>query len=619
MYFLVGQKKLRESLNLYNDFKKAFLKQESNISINTKLDLLTEQYELLFNAFDFTYLSPTPLDTELWITEENKSFMLPKLEVIMSNKKASDTEFARSHKLWDNVMALTARRSFHHFLIYMELDRSETRRVYHKKRDIILRPFAYYFEKMIYTEGFNYLSDSKPPSSGKSFCVNYASAWVYGLDKDSSVLRLSVAEDNVYTASNNIKNIIQEKRFAKVFPYFDELKKNKKKLFEIEKINGWKITGADVEASHLAVPMGGQIEGKRANKLIIVDDSLKMDDAHNDDLMEQNWNKWQSSISARADGNQVKNLMIGTMWHPNDLLGRMIVYESQGCEVVDGDYKYTKELWKDNKLVGVIIQTPMLDYDTELSTCEHVLTTENAVKKRDDMDEFLWQSAYQQRPIPPKGRLFEYGSLKQYDKYSIEKIEYDGNSYELSEYAKMAIDPTRKGTDNIACPIFKTDVDGEYEFLIDVIFKGKAMDEVYDEIIRKVILHNVSYIVLENNTDTSLKAMLLERLDRYNRVNRTNYVVEITEKYNTTRKKTRIAEESFIITQKVVFPIRTMYPTNSEMGQFMNNVTSYSDLLPNKHDDAPDSLALYANDVIRDKRTQKAEAMAMDVNILYGY
>ena len=297
----------------------------------------------------------------------------------------------------------------------------------------------------------------------------------------------------------------------------------------------------------------------------------------------------------------------------------MIVYESQGCEVVDGDYKYTKELWKDNKLVGVIIQTPMLDYDTELSTCEHVLTTENAVKKRDDMDEFLWQSAYQQRPIPPKGRLFEYGSLKQYDKYSIEKIEYDGNSYELSEYAKMAIDPTRKGTDNIACPIFKTDVDGEYDFFIDVIFKGKAMDKVYDEVIRKVILHNVSYIVLENNTDTSLKAMLLERLDRYNRVNRTNYVVEITEKYNTTRKKTRIAEESFIITQKVVFPIRTMYPTNSEMGQFMNNVTSYSDLLPNKHDDAPDSLALYANDVIRDKRTQKAEALAMDVNILYGY
>lgn len=616
---MIEQKKLRDSLNLYNDYKSTFIKNEKNISLSVKLDMLSEQYDLLLSAFDFTYLSPNPLDTELWITRENKSFMLPKIEAIMSNKRASEREFGRAYKLWDRVMALTARRSFHHFLIYMELDRSETRRVYHNKRDVILKPFAYYFNEMIFTKGFNFLSDSKPPSSGKSFCVNYASAWVYGLDKDSSVLRISVAEDNVYTASNNIKNIIQEERFANIFPYFAKLKNRNQKPFEIEKINGWKITGADVEASHLAVPMGGQIEGKRANRLIIVDDSLKMDDAHNEDLMEANWNKWQSSISARADGNDVKNLMIGTMWHPNDLLGRMIVYESQGRTVKPGKFKYTKELWEDNKLVGVIIQTPMLDYETEESTCEYVLTTANATKKRDDMDEFLWQSAYQQQPIPPKGRLFEYASLKQYDSYSIDKIEYRGNVYKLGEYARMAIDPVRKGTDNIACPIFKHDEDEEYEFLIDVIFKGKAMDEIYGEIIKKIVLHNITYIVLENNTDTSLKELLLEKLKNFNRSNKTNYVVEIKEIYNVTRKKTRISNENFLILQKIVFPERSIYPTNSEMGQFMNNVTRYSDLLPNKHDDAPDSLALYANDVIRDKREQKATAEALSVNILYGY
>lgn len=611
---------LKDSLKTYQDYQKAYITNEKKLSYEQKHVLLKTMYDLLVTSFDFSSTAPVPLDTELWIKDECIDFMLPRIERSLYNKRIKDKDFQNFYKLWDKVMALTSRRSFHHFLIYMELDRSEQRRVYHKKRDVILKPFAYYFEKMMFSKEFTFFSDSKPPSSGKTFCVNYATAWTYGLNKDSSVLRISVAEDNVNTASNNIKLILQDKRFRNVFPYFEKLDNENTKLFEIEKLNAWKITGADVEASHLAVPMGGQIEGKRANKLIIVDDSLKQDDAHSEDIMSKNWEKYQSSISARADSVDVKEIMIGTMWHPNDLLGRKIVYESEGCDVVDGKFKYTKELWKNNKLVGVIIQTPMLDYDTEETTCEYVLTTERAIKKRDSMDEFLWQSAYQQRPIPPEGRLFEYDSLKQYDENKGKTIIYNGEEIKLSKYAKMSIDPTRKGKDKISCPIFKQNEDREHdqnEYLVDVIFKGKAMEEVYDDIISKIVLHNINFIELENNIDTSLAIVLKDRLSKFNQVNGTNYVVEISEKYNTTRKKQRIRDESYNIRTNMVFPKRGMFSQNSEIGQFMQNVTSYSDLLPNKNDDAPDSLALYSESVIRDTYQQKASAEAYDVNILF--
>ena len=58
-------------------------------------------------------------------------------------------------------------------------------------------------------------------------------------------------------------------------------------------------------------------------------------------------------------------------------------------------------------------------------------------------------------------------------------------------------------------PIFKTD--GIYYYFIDCIFKQKAMTELYNDIVDKIIEHNITVFVVENNIDTSLKTLLEEK------------------------------------------------------------------------------------------------------------
>ena len=55
---------------------------------------------------------------------------------------------------------------------------------------------------------------------------------------------------------------------------------------------------------------------------------------------------------------------------------------------------------------------------------------------------------------------------------------------------------------------------------------------VYDEIIAKIEEHNITWLVVENNTDTSLKTLLEQKLKE-----KGIYTCIITEKYNTIKKE----------------------------------------------------------------------------------
>lgn len=47
------------------------------------------------------------------------------------------------------------------------------------------------------------------------------------------------------------------------------------------------------------------------------------------------------------------------------------------------------------------------------------------------------------------------------------------------------LDTARKGKDNASMPIFKND-NNRNHYLVDAIYKQKAMDDLYDEIIEKI-------------------------------------------------------------------------------------------------------------------------------------
>lgn len=219
------------------------------------------------------------------------------------------------------------------------------------------------------------------------------------------------------------------------------------------------------------------------------------------------------------------------MWSPEDILNRVMedieaTHEMRPSKI-KGFEKYVMEAVDG---YAVFIKVPLLD-ENDNSTCEVVMTTEEARRMRDTSDPFSFSCVYQQEPIAPTGLEFADENLQHYE----ELPKNEKGEDVCLPYAFAVLDPARKGKDNVSMPIFRTD--GEKYYFIDCIFQKKAMTELYNDIVDKIIEHTVTRFVIENNTDTSLKTLLEDRLKA-----KGYYICELVEKYNTVNKEQRIKD-----------------------------------------------------------------------------
>lgn len=486
------------------------------------------------------------------------------------------------YELWQKAYAFAGRRSLEHFIDYMEMDKPQ--RILATRRSV-LKPFIFYLNKIAFSEKLKYIIASYPPSTGKSFSLNYFSAWIFGLDINNSILRLSYSDELVLGFSRSIQDIIKNPRFSDVFPLF-RLYGNKP--FAKEKESDWKIKNAITLTSHISRTREGSVTGVRANKAIIFDDMTKGEsEATNSTLHAHLYNQWKTEWYNRRDGKTTKFIFAGTMWSPEDILNRVTEDREAISEFIPS--KLFKWVWESKDGSTVSIKIPLLD-ENDMSTCEDVMSTQEARELRDTTDEFLFSCVYQQDPIAPTGLEFADELLQHY-----EELPKGENGEDLClPYSFAVLDPARKGKDNVSMPIYRND--GQKYYFIDCIFQKKAMTELYDLIVEKVIEHTVTKFVIENNTDTSLKTLLEDRLKAkgYN-------VCEIVEKYNTVNKEQRIKDARGDIKKFVVFKEKKKYKPNTDYGRFMKNFTTYSFDYPNKHDDAPDSMAMFRTEIILDR------------------
>ena len=503
----------------------------------------------------------------------------------VTEKKMQSCDIEFQHKyynLWEKAYALAGRRSLEHFIDYMEMDKQV--KVLGNRRNI-LKPFLYYLNKITFDDKMRYLICSYYPSAGKSFSLTYYTAWLYGLDINNSVIRMSYSEDLVLGFSRSTKEIITNPRFSQVFEQFKQFGGNP---FQTKVVDNWKLRGASPVYSHMAISRDGQVTGKRANKAMIFDDMIKgSDEATNSEVHEKYYSHWKTEWINRTDGSKTKFIFCGTMWSPEDILNRVTEDRLAISDAVPS--KIFKYCWETKDGTTAFIRVPLLDENDE-RTCETVMSTTEARELRDTTDEFEWACVYQQDPIPASGLNFADETLNHYE---VLPVNEDGTPA-LSNYSLAVLDTTRRGKDNMSMPIFKTN--GEQYYMIDCIFKAKAMSDMYDEIIAKIQEHNITWLVVENNTDTSLKTLLEEKL----KAKGINTCI-ITEKYNTVKKEARINQQQGLIRKLLVFKEKKAYKKNSDYGRLMSNLTRYSFDYPNKHDDAPDSLALFVTEIILER------------------
>ena len=514
---------------------------------------------------------------ELGSVKVAKHKLIPILLKLVEGSRVENMAFF--FDFYKKTYCFCARRDFECFVDYIEWNMPK--KVLSNRRNV-LKPYVDALNRIAFDDRLQYLIVSYAPSMGKSYLATLFTAWGYGLSINNSVIRMSYSDELVLGFSRTVKGIICSPEFTEIFPLF---KLYNGKPFEVERESDWKIKNANVpKSNHIARTRSGSTTGERASFAIIFDDMTKgAEEANSESIHKGIYDKWNTEWWNRRDGQKCKFIFVGTQWCPEDILNRVIEDRNKVSQLQETDNPYVME--SEDKST-IVIRVPMLDKDHK-TTCPEVYPQNIAEQIEQNTDPFLFSCVYQQEPIAPTGREFAWECIRTY-------TDIPNN---LTPNSMATLDTARKGKDNVSMPIFKNDNNSNH-YLIDAIYKQKPMDDLYDEIIEKIIDNRITTLVIENNIDTSLKKLLTEKLKAKN-----VFWCTIIEKYNTVKKEERIKNNRGIVQKQIIFPDKSIIRPNTDMGRMMDNITKYSFDKPNLHDDGIDSVCMYASEIIMGKGT----------------
>ena len=556
-------------------------KQEKTSSLEgTFVDILSALKSKKLSESEKKQWCSTALEVlELWFKDDElksvkmaKTKLIPILQDLI--EKGSIENMSSFFNFYKKTYCFCARRDFECFVDYIEW--KQAKKVLANRREV-LKPYVNALNRIAFDDNLQYLIVSYPPSIGKSYLATLFTAWAYGLSIDNSIIRMSYSDELVLGFSRTIKGILCSPEFSDVFLNF---KLYNGKPFEVERESDWKIKNANVpKSNHIARTRRGSTTGERASFAIIFDDMTKgAEEANSESVHKGIYDKWLTEWWNRRDGQKCKFIFVGTQWTPEDILNRVIEDRNKVSPLLKTENTYVMQ--SEDKST-IVIRVPMLDGNHK-TTCQEVYSQETAEQLEQNTDPFLFSCVYQQDPIAPTGREFSWECIRTYIQ----------TPTDLTPNSMATLDTARKGKDNVSMPIFKNDNNGNH-YLIDAIYKQKPMDDLYDEIIEKIIENKITFLVIENNIDTSLKPLLEKMLKE-----RGVFWCTIDEKFNTVKKEERIKNNRGVVQKQIVFPDKSIVRPNTDIGRMMNNITRYSFDKPNLHDDGIDSVCMYGSEII---------------------
>ena len=420
-------------------------------------------------------------------------------------------------------------------------------------------------------------------------------AFILGYEVDADILKVSGNPAIIATNTNRLVKYMTKPAYAKVFPYYAQFGCNKDKMFDTCQIGGndkpsrLLVHGSDKGESVLFCNKQTPIDGTRY-KYKFYDDITKSKDKNNIVMHEKDIEMYTSEWERRKyDDFHNVEFFSGTAYHNEDFL--CTIKRRNGSENAEKS-KINKYTYYNNKYRSVFVKVPKLDYDTDEITFPQMYSEEAAKRKRDE-DPREFYSMDQQEPMPIEGCPFDYKNLMTYT-----SIPYKNDGQPEDYYA--VLDPARTGANFVAMPIF-VKIDNLF-YLKDVIFEMRNIEELHNEIAEKIVRYKIVQFHIEKNTDTSLKTLITKLVE-----NKGYYSCNFSEVYSVKNKEEKIQNAEASIRNNMVFPAFNLYGQSRQMRNFMKYFTSYSYLSKNKYDDAPDSLAMFANKFIRgENRNRKA-------------
>ena len=451
---------------------------------------------------------------------------------------------------------------FDSFCIYIEKDRAPEKQFYIPRRKQ-LKPCVDALQDL--EDGkIELLGISEPPGVGKTTLAEFFITFTVG--RHPFLPNLIGSHNNafltgVYGELLRIFDPMGDYKWGDVFPGLGVVGTNAKDL-----MIGIGYTKADdmrqksIELSSIGSGNAGKV---RAMNLLYCDDLVDgIETAMSRDRLDKLWQTYYTDLRQRKVGTRCKELHIATRWSIHDVIGRLeMEYE--------GDPR------------ARFIKFPALNEDDE-SNFDYPYglgyTTEALRKQRDIMDEPSFLALYQNTPIEREGVLYDAAELRRY--FQLPDKEPD---------AVLAMcDTKEQGADYCVCPVFYQY--GSDFYLDTIICDNSKVEIVQERVARLLVDRKVKMCRIESNRGGTIFAQNVEK-----RVKELGGMTSIQTRWTQSNKETRVQINSALVKEHVLFKDESLYPQDREYREAMTQLTTYSMMGKNKHDDVPDCLAMFVD------------------------
>ena len=461
---------------------------------------------------------------------------------------------------------LTAREKFDDFMIAIEWNREPQERFWLPRRKQLMKICQYL--QALEDNKLDELFISQPPRTGKTTLVQFFTLWAMLRDPEKANLYVSYSGSvakTYYEGILEILNDIYTYDWQSVFPERSIASTNALDcLINIDRRKKY--------ASLNCKSIDGSLNGLAdCNGLAIADDLHEgIEEALSPDRLSKKWSTVENNYISRWKSG-CKRLWIGTRWSVNDCISHRI-------DFIQSDVKCKNVRY-------AIVNVPALNendesnfdylYGVGFSTADYQ-QRRASFERNGDAASFLAQ--YMGTPIERGGTVFLPDDMRYFDGKLPEDV--------IPDKVFMTVDPAWGGGDFVAAPICY--MYGNDVYVVDVVYNNDNKAVTQPLIVQKAKKWGVQFISIEaTRTTSSYTEGINERLkaDGYS-VN----VTSNTKNFSSGQGKAeRILQHAPEIREHFIFLKGNRSP---EYEKYMANVYSFKFDGKNKHDDAPDSLAM---------------------------
>lgn len=161
-----------------------------------------------------------------------------------------------------------------------------------------------------------------------------------------------------------------------------------------------------------AAGVGGSITGKGFN-LGIIDDVVKDSEEANSQIVRDKIMDWYHSTFSTRTEPDAAIVVMGTRWHEDDLIGRLLHNETQSTSNENWHVVSLPALYEvqDNFPASCIVEPDFREYEGQ-ALCPERYTSKALAHKRSQIGAYHFDAMYQQRPTSPSGVLFDVSQFQ---------------------------------------------------------------------------------------------------------------------------------------------------------------------------------------------------------------